>query len=109
MRHGRARQWGGAAEDGTEGLELLGVQGSASADKIHCVCSSKACEQGGAQLLHRCHVVRCELADGLQVALALARVLRKRYRDWTAGLLPRWQWSWGGVRLGACAAATTTC
>ena len=79
-----------AAKDGAQSLQLLGIQGGTSADKVHCICSSKAGEQGGAQLLHRCHVIRCKLTDGLQVTLALARVLGKGHWDWAARLLPRW-------------------
>ena len=107
MRHRRARQRNGAAENGAQGLELLGVQGSTSADKVHCVCSCKACEESSTKLLHGRHVIGRQLTNGFQVAMALSGVLRGGDWDWIAGLLPRRQGgSWGGVCLGACAAAT---
>ncbi len=108
MGHGGARQWGGATEDAAQRSELLGVQGSASADEVDRVSACEAGEKGGTELLHRGHVVRRKLADGLQIAMALARVLWRGDKDWTARLLPRRErGSRGGRRLGAGAAATT--
>ncbi len=107
MGHSRARQWGGTVEDGAEGLELLGVQGSASADKVHCVSTCEAGKESSPELLHGCHIVRCQLTDGLQVCMALAGVLWRGDKDWIARLMPRWQrGGWGGRCLGACAATT---
>ena len=108
MGYGGAGHWDRAAKDGAQGLQLLGIQGGTSADEVHCICSGKAGEQGSAEPLHRYHIVGCQLTDGFQVALALARVLWKGHWDWAARLLPRCSWGWGGVRLGACAAATAT-
>ena len=77
MGYRGAAHWDRAAKDGAQGLQLLGIQGGTNADEIYCICSGKAGEQGGAKLLHRCHIVGCQLTDGFQVALALARVLGK--------------------------------
>jgi hypothetical protein len=107
LGHGRARQWGGAAEDGAESLELLGVQGSANTDKVDCVSTCEVGEKSSTELLHGCHIVGCQLTDGLQVTMALAGVLWRNDRDGTARLMPgRQGGGWGGRRLGACAAAT---
>ena len=108
MGYRRASHRDGAAEDGAQGLELLGVQGSTSADEVHCISSREAGEQSSTKLLHGRHVIGCQLANGFQVAMALSGVLREGYWDWTARLLPRWQGGrWGRVCMGACAAATT--
>ena len=107
LGHRRARQGGGAAEDGTEGLELLGVQGSANADEVNCVSTCEAGKESSPKLVHGCHVVKRQLTNGLQVTMALAGVLRRSDRDWTARLLPRWQRGGRGrMGLGACAATT---
>ncbi len=91
MGHGRARQWGGAAEDGAQSSELLGVQGSAYAYEVNRVNAYEAGEKGGTDLLHCGHVVRRKLADGFQIAMALAGMLWRGNRDWIARLLPRRQ------------------
>ena len=81
LGHGRAHQRGGATEDGAQSSELLGVQGSANADEVDRVGACEAGEKGGTELLHCGHVVRRKLADGLQIAMALAGVLWRGNMD----------------------------